>query len=261
MNSSINRFLNIRAAYGPRFSSDGRKIAFIADIGGVPQVWQVEPDFDSEHINWPEQLTFSVNRVMDIWFSPQPGDNRLIYAQDVGGDENAQLYLLSGDGADDLCLTDGHEQALHTFGDWSADGRTILFATNRRETGLFDIYLQDLDGQARMVWQNEQPGFLVQMIFAPDGQRVVINRMISSFQNELLELDLGTGAVRSITPSADQARYLDVCYAADGRSLYLHSDLNSNYLRLVRLDLVTLSLTTLVAPEWDSEYLAVSTDG
>ena len=37
--------------------------------------------------------------------------------------------------------------------------------------------------------------------------------------------------------------------------------LSSDFLRLVRLDLETLSLTTLAAPEWDSEFLAASAGG
>jgi Tol biopolymer transport system component len=82
--------LNVRSAYGPRFSSNGRRIAFIADIGGVPQAWMIEPEFDFGRIVWLEQLTFGDSRVMRVAFSPRPGDDRLIYAQDIGGDENAQ---------------------------------------------------------------------------------------------------------------------------------------------------------------------------
>ena len=37
----IARYLNTRAAYFPSFSSDGGRMAFITDITGVPQLWQV----------------------------------------------------------------------------------------------------------------------------------------------------------------------------------------------------------------------------
>ncbi len=266
MNSPINRFLNVRSAYGARFSSDGQRITFIADIGGVPQAWMIEPDYDSDRIAWPEQLTFGDRRVMQVAFSPRPGDERLIYAQDIGGDENAQFFLLSGDGSTDLPLTEGHEGALHIFGDWSADGRQILFAANRRDPGLFDVYIQALDGQAQMVWQNEQPGFLGQLIFSPDGRRIAVNRMVSSFHNKLFEIDLRAGSVRSITPSPDQARYLNLCYASDGQSLFMHTDLDSDFLRLAQLDLgasssAAPSLETLLALKWDTEFLALSPDG
>ncbi|MGD2077544.1 MAG: S9 family peptidase, partial [Chloroflexota bacterium] len=153
MKHSIKRYLNVRSATGPRFSSDGRRIAFISDIGGIPQAWMVEPDFDGHLVTWPEQLTFGDERVMHVRYSPQPGDTSLIYGQDIGGDENTQLFLISGHNGDHQSLTDGHEGSLHAFGDWSADGRQILFAANRRDSGLFDVYVQELDGQAQMIWQ------------------------------------------------------------------------------------------------------------
>jgi dipeptidyl aminopeptidase/acylaminoacyl peptidase len=265
MKRSIARFLNIRTAFGPRFSSDGKRIAFVSDIGGVDQAWQIEPDYKTEKIGWPEQLTFSQNRVMQVRFSPRtsdrPGDGRLIYAQDVGGDENAQLFLLSSDGADDLCLTAGYEGAMHTLGDWSADGRSFLFAANRRDPGLFDVYLQEVDGQARMIWQNDRRGFLIQLLFSPDGRHVTMNRMISSYDHELLELDLADGTVRSLTLATEQTRYLDVCYAADGRSLLMNTDLNSDFLRLGRLDVESLAVETLAALDWNTEFVALSPDG
>jgi dienelactone hydrolase len=150
---------------------------------------------------------------------------------------------------------------VHAFGDWSADGRQILFAANRRDSGLFDVYVQELDGQAQMIWQNDVPGFFSEMVFSPDGERVALNRMISSFENELYEIDLTSDTLRSLTPDADKARYLDIRYSADGRRLLLNTDQNSDFLRLCSLDLESLALRTLVELAWDTEFLAVSPDG
>lgn len=35
----ISRYLGARVAYGPSISSDGRRLAFVTNITGVPQVW------------------------------------------------------------------------------------------------------------------------------------------------------------------------------------------------------------------------------
>lgn len=261
MKRSINRYLNIRSAYGPRFSSDGRRIAFISDIGGVPQAWSVELDFAGGRIAWPQQLTFGDDRILQVRCSPRPGDDSLIYTRDVGGDENAQFYLSTGDGDDDRSLTAGHEGSLHVFGDWSVDGQQILFSANRRDPGLFDVYTQPLNGPAQMIWQNDVPGFFYEMIFSPDGRRAVVNRMANSFENSLFEVQLSNGAIRPLSPAPEKARYLDIRYSADGRSLFFNTDLGSDFLRLCRLDLETLALETLVSPDWDTEYLAVSPNG
>ena len=137
----IFRYLNIRQAYSPSFAPDGERLAFLSNITGVPEVWQVRLRPDTAGVTWPDQLTFGGDRVMGVWFSPTPGDGRLIFARDAGGDENAQLFLLSDDGTTETLLTPGHGGAMHTFGCWSADGGQILFASNRRSPGLFDLYL------------------------------------------------------------------------------------------------------------------------
>jgi hypothetical protein len=36
-------------------------------------------------VQWPDQLTLEADRVIGVWYSPAPSDERLIYARDVGG--------------------------------------------------------------------------------------------------------------------------------------------------------------------------------
>ncbi len=81
MTYPISRYLNVQQAYGPSFAADGRRIAFLSNITGVPQVWQVAVGSASGEIVWPDQLTFEADRVMGVWCSPVPGDGRLIYAR------------------------------------------------------------------------------------------------------------------------------------------------------------------------------------
>jgi len=88
---SISRYLNIRQAYGPTVSSDGSRVAFLTNITGIPQVWAVDYESGSSNLQWPEQLTFAEDRVMTVRYSPAKNDARLIYAHDIGGNENAQL--------------------------------------------------------------------------------------------------------------------------------------------------------------------------
>src|SRR3712207_888984 len=147
---SISRYLNIQQAYFPCFAPDGQHIAFLSNITGTPQVWRVALALQPGQVLWPDQLTFEADRVLGVWYSPVDA-GQLLYARDVGGNENAQLFLLRTDGAEEIPLTQGYENAMHIFGEWSEDGKHILFAANRRHPGLFDLYLQPLGGEARMV--------------------------------------------------------------------------------------------------------------
>ena len=91
---AIARYLNIQAAYNPAFFSNGEYIAFLSNITGVPQVWRVSVPGPGEPLAWPDQLTFREERVQGVLCSPAPGDDRLIYTRDVGGNEMGQLFLL-----------------------------------------------------------------------------------------------------------------------------------------------------------------------
>src|SRR3712207_2028210 len=62
------RYLKIRAAYGATWSPDRRRIAFLTDITGVPQAWEVA---SSAAGGWPEQLTFHEERVSGVYYSPK----------------------------------------------------------------------------------------------------------------------------------------------------------------------------------------------
>jgi dipeptidyl aminopeptidase/acylaminoacyl peptidase len=257
----ISRYLNTRAAYFPSFSSDGKQIAFITDITGVPQVWRVNcfPELEAEL--WPDQLTYIPERVMGVWYSPAPGDARLIFARDVGGDENQQLFLLSTEGDASTCLTAGFEKAMHSFGEWSKNGMRILFAANRREPGLFDLYLQPLDGKAILVWRNDEPGYLTNLTFSPDEERVLLTRMSSSFRHDLIEVNLASGEARTLSPADEDTRYDAICYAPDGNSIFINTDLGSDFLHIDRLDLESGEIENVVSHQWDAEYMTLSPDG
>ena len=255
----VSRYLNIRAASLPQFYPEGRSVAFITNITGIPQAWRVDVDQEGGEAYWPEQLTFEPERVQWIKAPPSPGDGRLLFWRDVGGNENAQIYLMGEDGSETL-LSEGHEGAMHIPGEWSEDGR-ILFAANRHHPGLFDAYLKPLEGEARLIWENDEPGYLRDLSFSPDGGRALCSRMQSSFRNQLLEIDVEAREARDLSPTREDARYSTPCYSSDGGSVYVATDVGSDFLYLARIDLDALELEELAAPGWDVEGLTVSPDG
>jgi len=262
--TSIARYLNVRNAYGPTISADGQRLAFLTDITGAPQIWQVPLTGEARTILWPEQLTFETDRVMLAQFSPAEdghGNCRLLYTRDIGGNEKQQLFLLSEDGSPDANLTQGFEDVTHAFGAWAKGGDAIYFAANRRNPALFDFYKQPLDGEAVLVWQNDAPGYLRAVDITPDGQRAVVVRTSSSFDHTLLEIDLAGGRARTLIETSEPVRFIATCYATDGRKLYLITDLDADFLYIARLDLDTGELERLITPEWDCDALELSPDG
>lgn len=255
----ISRYLSVQSAYAPSFSADGQTITFIADISGIPQLWQV-PSTVGERPYWPRQLTFGKERVLGVWHSPQ--DGQLVFARDAGGNENMQLFLLEPDSGKVQLLTEGWEAAMHIFGCWSHDGRSLYFAANRRHPGIFDVYRLHLDsGETELLWEHDQAGYLSSFTMTRDERRLAFNRMHSSFDHDLLELNLRSGQVRQLSPAGKQACYMHLHYDPSGLTLYVLTDLESDFLHLRRLEPASGTWETMLEPNWDVELLGVSPSG
>ncbi len=260
MATPIHPYLNLSSARAPAFSPDGRRLAFIADISGLPQVWELDLNILSKQPAWPIQRTFASERVMGISYSRSAARPMLRYTRDAGGNENMQVCLQASLDAPEVNLTAGFETAMHIAGCWMPDGQRFLFAANRRKPALFDLYLQDVSGGAELVWQNETPGFPIAADSSPDGSRVLVQLHKSGSDDALLELDLMTGQTRDLSLRMPATRALPAGYAMEGDAVYLATDLESDFLYIGRLDLESLDLAPVIRHEWDIEHLTLSPD-
>lgn len=255
----IAPYLNIRSAYFPAFVAGGEWLLFISDQTGVPQLWQV-PAEAWVRPWWPEQLTFADERVLGVWAAP--GGAHAVYTRDAGGNENAQLWLLDTDSRAQRLLTEGYEAAMHSFGCWSPDGDAITFAANRRDAGRFDLYRQGVDeDEATLLWENDGPGYLAHFTASRDGRRLAFSRARSSFDNDLLLFDLARRQVRRIEAGDEWVSFQALAFAPSGLTLYVVTDLDSDFRHLRRLDVASGVWETLLAPNWDVELLALSPNG
>lgn len=250
------RYLKIRSAHSATWSPDGRRLAFLTDITGVPQVWEVSAD-SSAGGGWPEQLTFHEERVSGVEYSP--AGHRLLFSMDTGGNERAQLFLLADEEERDLTR---NPDAIHYFGGFSPDGERVAYTATRRNGTDFDVFVQELpDGVPRTAW--EVPGYHTVADWSPDGSFLLVSRHHSNLNNDLYRLDLtdAGGDPVLLTPHEGDARFQSVNVTPDGASAYLATDRDGDFLRLARLDLSSLDLTYLTPDDWDVEEVKLSRDG
>lgn len=256
------RYLKIRSAWGPTWSPDGRRLAFLTEITGVPQLWEVPSGgaSGSASFAWPEQLTFYEERVSGAEYSP--AGERLLFGMDAGGNERTQLFLLEDGQVTDLTRA---PDAIHYSGGFSPDGKRVTYAATRRNGTDFDVYVQELDeaggvpGEAEMVW--EAFGYHTISDWGPDGSFLVVSRHHSNLDNDLYRLDLSTGDATLLTPHEGEARFYGARVTPDGRNIYLATDRDGDFTRLARLDLTTLELDFLTPDDWDVEGVELSPDG
>ena len=250
----FEKFLNIRQAFGPSFTSDGARLAFLANITGFPQAWMIDSSG-----GWPDQLTFGTDRIDGVWCSPF--NDQLVFARDVGGNENFQLFVMNTDGSGERRLT--HDDgAMHIFGAWADAGKSIVFSANRRHRGRYDLYLQPLDStEAVMIWQNELPGFLSPVAMSPDGKRLLVSFMYSATNQDLYEFCLEDRMVYYLTPHQGNVRFGLPAYTSDGRGVYCLCDAGQEYAGVVKIDLEDREIHFIAQPQAEVEILAVSNQG
>src|SRR6266404_6136486 len=147
-NYTIQQYLNIRSAGSPTFSPDGTHLAYLTNVTGTNQVWEIDLPNGK-----PKQLTnYDDNIGFVRWL---PDDSGIIFGKAKGGDENTQFYWMKSDGTGVKALTND-PGVRHNFAEISWDGKTIYYASNKRNRNYFDIYAMDLaNGKERILYQQD----------------------------------------------------------------------------------------------------------
>jgi dipeptidyl aminopeptidase/acylaminoacyl peptidase len=250
----IERYLNIRAATSPTLDARGERVAFLMNVTGTAQVWSIAATG-----GWPEQLTFYTDRVDFVRWSPD--GTGLLFGKAVGGNENAQLYWMSPDGAQVRELTDA-PRVRYNFGAWSPDGKRISYASNKRNPNFFDIYTMDVgSAQESLVYQ--QDGSNAAVAWSHDGRFIVVSRSSDtlSLDNDLYLVELASKGVTHLTPHEGAAQFGDVHFTRDGSALLLSTNVAGEWQSLARMDLATRKIQTATNATWDTDASEMSADG
>jgi dipeptidyl aminopeptidase/acylaminoacyl peptidase len=262
----IERFLNVRSAVGPTFSPDGRFVAFLTNVTGVAQLWQVPVEG-----GWPTQLTFTSDSVRGAHYNPRL--HQLIYGMDAGGNERTGLYLLHGLGASDHGLGDGwtsddltrQPKAIHAFGGWGHDGEQFAFAANRSDASRFDVYVQKVGATTPRLVAKGLGGYYVPAGWSPNDRSLLVTHNPSNFNQDLFVLDVESGVetkARRLTPHEGEAQYHGPHWSADGKAVYCVSTAGGRDRRgLARIDAESGKLTYVETPEHEVDGVLPSPGG
>lgn len=245
-------YLSVRSASAGVFSPDGRTLAFLMNLTGIPQVYRLDGPAQA-----PVQLTESPGITRSVQWSPD--GKKLAVIEDFDGNEREQILVISPDGGPLTPLT--HDpNAIHLFGSWSPDSSHIAYASNARNPAYFDIYVTDAaSGETHCIL--ERDACLDVADWSPDGKQLLIRKRHAAFNHDLYLLDLETREVRCITPHQGDARYVSARFLSDGRAVVLCTDQDRDFLALCRLDTRMGRLRPLLERRADVESCDLSADG
>jgi dipeptidyl aminopeptidase/acylaminoacyl peptidase len=222
---TVTRMAKVARASQPTFSPDGKRLAFVSDLNGVPQIWVVPAEG-----GWPMLVTNDNDAVAGVAWSPT-GD-WLAYTMAPGGGMNTQVYVIRADGSGQKRLTKGGKETNRLFG-WAHDGKRLALGANTRNPSAIDAYLADpLTGASEMVVQNDALATLEDV--SRDGRWGLLSRLVSRGDNDLFLVDLGTKKETLLTPHRGPGSFSGAL-AADGRTVYLVSNKDRDRLAFARV--------------------------
>ncbi len=246
-------YLNIQYAVKPTPHPSGNEFAYITNITGVPQVWRI-----SAGSGYQNQVSFDTNGVEAAWWSPVYAD-LLIVAAAVGGNERSQLYQVNPYGGEWVRLTDD-DNAIYRFGCWAADGARFAYASNTRNRVDFDIYEYDVTAmRPTLLYQGSGTNSAVS--YSPDNRYLLIERMYSASNGDILLFDRESGATRPLTEHTGNVIFTSPLWDAEGEGFYLLTDRDREFSGLAYWPLDSADFRWVATPDWDVEQLALSRDG
>lgn len=208
-----------------------------------------------------QQKTFFADAVGAASYQPVTGDY-FVFSKDTGGNEFAQNYRLDlADGAITL-LTDGRSK--NSPGLWSRHGDRMAYTSTRRTGKDVDFYVVDpRRPETDRLLAAQQGGGWSLLDWSPDDAHLLVMEYVSINESYLWLMEAEDGEQTLLTPKGGpKVAYSAAKFAPDGRTVFVQTDKDSEFARLLSLDIETLSLSPLMADlNWGVEGFAVTPDG
>lgn len=238
------QYSNIRAASFRDWHPSGDALLIGTQLGSTTQLYLV-----SRPLGMRSQMTFFEEPVAGGTF-PQGGNGtEMLLRVDVGGNEYHTAFGLNVDDGRMRRLTPDESQTRSVL--WSNDGRQFAYQTNRADAARFDVWIAGTDAPENARMLLEGTGFYwVPYDWSPDDSKLIVLHIISAVSVRPYIVDIDTGDMTRIGPDV-KSDYVSPLFSADGASVYLATDLDSEFNRLARYDVASGELEML---DFDNDW-------
>ena len=247
-------FYDTEQVFGASFSADETRLLMTSDRTGVMNVY-AQPIAGGE----PDALTSSdTDANMGMAFFP--GDDRILFTADQGGNELNHLYVLAPGGTP-RDITPG-ENLKAGFNGFSADGEHFFVTTNERNPQAFDVYEYSVEDLSRhLVFEN--PGGFQPGPVSGDGRFLAISKAKNNADSDvyLVDLEDPSEAPRHITPHEGDASHGPVTFDPDVSELLYRTDAHGEFVEVWAYDLESGEHRPVLQADWDVFTVYFSKNG
>ncbi|MCX7878849.1 MAG: S9 family peptidase [Ignavibacteria bacterium] len=248
----ISQFFAIRSILSPSVSPDNRKVAYITNTNGLPNVWTIPIEG-----GWTSQITLEENAVKAISYSPRKKE--IIFQSDYKGDENLQLYLISDEGGEVKNLTPNHKDSQVLFASWNKKGNRILYSSNKRDKRFFDIYVLDLkSGEEKCIREGNNPFVEIAADWSSDERYILLQKFYNNSDQDILIYDISNSDIVNITRHEGSMKNILPKFSRKSDSVYFLTDNNREFLGLARYDIKKRKTEWFVLENWDIDSFTIS---
>ncbi len=234
-----------------RISPDGAHLGWLAP-------WRRRLNVHVRDLRTGEERRVTHATARDVLGWRWASDERLVYAQDAGGDENHRLYAVKADGSEAVDLTPFEGVKCGLVDDLEDEPDEILFVMNRRDAHVFDAYRANVvTGEIQLVAEN--PGGVVAW-FTDWSGRIRAAFASDGVETRLLYRETETDSWRTVATHDFRNSLMPLHFTFDGRRLLVASNVGRDRSALFEYDPSTAEHGALIFehPEVDVSGLEVS---
>ena len=225
---AIERMARVGSCWSPTFSPDGRNLAFISDMTGSPQVWQLPSSG-----GYPRAVTAFEEQISEVSWSP--AGNWLAIEAAPGGGMNSQIDLVQLNGAGRLRITPGGATN-NWLNCWTPDGAALVFSSNMDDASSMNSYLYSMKtGTTRRIAVNRGIGVVAHV--ARDVGLFLLSRVAYRGDNNIYLASQDNGEERLLTPHEPPASFGNARFSHDCGSVFMSANRDHDLACFVRVSL------------------------
>lgn len=192
------------------------------------------------------------------WFAE--GGKSVVFRQDENGNQLFQIYRAAEKGERAVLLTDGKSRNGEPV--WSTKGDRFAYYSTRRDARDRDIWVMSPSERKSDRLLARVSGAWEPLDWSQDDRYLLALETITRADTRLWQIDVQSGEKKRLTPEEPVAAYDGGIFSADGKTIYLTTDVAGEFRRLAALDVASGRIETTTRDiDWDVDEMSLSPDG